>query len=262
VLAACSFSPPGEVTTDAAGATDAKLEIDASGGATAVVPCATPDASGLVLCLELEDGVDDGTLRDSAPGHHDAATAGLSPDSRSVPISSQAARVGATSVTRVAEDPALDLDASYTLGVWVRPETLPPEGTVYGLLDHELQYAMLIGHSAIDGTLQDRCVHTGVADFEFTEGLTAGEWSFLACTWDGSELCAYRWTSAASHQRFCHVAFAPNVTGAQGLAIGHLSAGGAPHSRFDGELDSIQVYSRSLSEDQLCALIGQPAGCM
>jgi len=54
----------------------------------------------------------------------------------------------------------------------------------------------------------------------------------------------------------------PAETGAQGLAVGHLSSAGAAHNRFDGALDSVQVYSRGMSETQLCALAGQPAGCM
>ncbi len=262
---ACSFTRPPALGDDGdAGVTgDGAMPLGDTPEVTAVVPCGTPDSSGLVLCLELEDGVDDGTLRDSAPGHRDATTTGLAPDTRTVPAISKAARIGATSVTRVADDPAFDLAAGYTSAVWIRPETLPPVGSAYGLIDHELQYAMVIGHSPEDDSLQNRCVHTGVTRFEWTEVLPVSTWSFVACTWDGSELCAYRWTSTTSHEHFCHVAETPpSTTGSNGLAIGHLSNNGAAHSRFDGELDSLQLYNRGLSADQLCALIGQPAGCL
>jgi len=226
------------------------------------VACSAPETTGLVLCLEFDDDVQDGTLDDSAPGHHDAVTTGLSPATRTMPSPSPAALIGASSVTRVADDPVLDRDAAYTFAAWVRPDALPAEGSVYGIIDHEEQYAMLIGHS-IGGTVENRCVHTGVAKYEYTENLTAGAWSFLACTWNGTELCAYRWTADGDHEHYCHVpAIKPNATGSHGLAIGHLSEEGDAHSRFGGALDSIQMYDHGMTEDQLCTLIGKGSGCM
>jgi hypothetical protein len=65
------------------------------------------------------------------------------------------------------------------------------------------------------------------------------------------------------HERYCHTpTLGPATSGSRGLAVGHLSNEGAPHAQFDGALDSVQVYSRGMSEAQLCTLIGQPAGCM
>ena len=229
---------------------------------TTTIPCSAPDATGLVLCLELDDGVTDGTLTDSSPGHHDAATSGLVPVMRTLPGMSPAGKIGATAVTRVPETPALDRDSGYTFAVWIRPDSLPVFGVVYGVLDHEEQYAMLIGHTATD-TIENRCVHTGVARYEWTEGLTANAWSLLACTWDGTQLCAYRWSSPTSHEHFCHApTIFPTATGSNGLAIGHLSELGAAHSRLDGALDSVQIYDHGLTENQLCTLVGQGTGCM
>jgi len=260
LLGACSFTAPAAMTASNDASTDGALAIDAD-EASGVVPCMTPDASGLVLCLELEDGVDDGMLSDSSSGRRHAITSGLVTATRTVPAMSTAAHVGSQSVTRVAEDLALDLDGGYTFGVWVQPDTLPAEGSVYGILDHEQQYAMLVGYSA--GSLENRCVHTGVARYEFTTVLPVGTWSFLACTWNGTQLCAYRWTSPTSNEHFCHTpVVAPSLAGTQGLAIGHLSEDGTAHSRFDGALDSLQIYNRGLTEDQLCTLIGLGAGCM
>ncbi len=223
---------------------------------------ATPDPTGLVLCLEMEDGVDDGTLFDSSPGRHHAVTSGLVPAMRTVPAMSPAAKVGPSSVMRVPEDPAFDRDAAYTVALWVRPDTLPAIGEVYGLLDREEQLAMLVGRSTT-GALQNRCVHTGVTRFEWTEQLPEDAWSFLACTWDGSQFCAWRWSSTTDTERFCHLpTIPPSAAGSQGVALGHLSSSGDAHSRFDGALDSIQIYDRGMTEAQLCALVGQGAGCM
>lgn len=226
-----------------------------------VVPCATPDATGLVACFEMEDVLTDGTLDDSAPAHRNATSTGMVAAERPVPLTSLAAQVTDMAVTRMAQEAVLDRAAGYTLAMWVHPDSLPAPGKIYGLLDHELQYAMLLGRNG--GSEESRCVHTGVTRFEFTDALPTGTWSFLACTWDGSELCAYRWTTTSDNQRSCHSpSELPAATGQQGLAIGHLSNNGEAHSRFDGALDSVQIYDHGLTEDQLCALIDQPAGCM
>jgi len=265
LLASCGFELPRAQNGGGSDATNPDQPGEGNGpegGGNVTVPCATPDATGLVACFEMEDGFDDGELSDSAPAHRNAKSTGLATAERPLPPTmSTAAKVTPTAVTRIAQDAALDRAAGYTLAMWVQPDSLPAQGSAYGLLDHELQYAMVIG---LKGSAEEsRCVHTGVPDYEWTENLPTGTWSFLACTWDGAQLCAYRWTATGSHEHFCHQpTLPPAAVGAQGLAIGHLSNIGAAHSRFDGALDSVQIYDHSLGEDQLCALIGEPAGCL
>lgn len=263
LLTACQYEPGlGANAGDAMPSDDDAPPPPDTTGPVSVAPCSAPDPTGLVLCLEMEDGVGDGTLLDSAPGHHDAIAQNLTAAMRTVPTMSPAAAIHPDTVVRVAEDPALDRDDGYTLAMWVRPTTLPEIGTVYGLLDHEQQFAMLIGRSA-GGALQNRCVHTGVARFEWTEQLPENTWTFLACTWDGTSFCAYRWTAPGDSEEFCHQPeLRPAATGAEGLAIGHLSENGAPHSRFDGALDSVQIYDHGLTETQLCAIVGDGPACM
>jgi concanavalin A-like lectin/glucanase superfamily protein len=261
LVAACKFDPRLGEGPDAPGGGSQMPDGSTMGGdgtTSGRAPCATTDPTGLVACFEFEDGMGDGVLDDSSAAHRDATTAGVTSAMRG---NSHALQVLPTAVTRVAQTSALDLGAGYTFSVWVHPDTLPDVGAVYGILDHELEYAMLIGNTL--GTLQNRCVHTGVARTEFTQQLPVNTWSFLACTWDGSNFCAYRWTTAGDHEHFCHhPTIPPAASGTQGLAIGHLSDNGAAHSRFDGALDSLQLYSRGMTEDQLCAQVGQGAGCM
>ena len=260
VLAGCSFSragggsmPPAEVDAPSGGQQQADAPNE-----TPRAPCATADATGLVACFELEDGVTDGILEDSGPGRRDAVTSGLSAATRGA---SGAAHVETGSSTRVPEAADLALHDGYTIAVWVRPDALPPVGGVYGLVDHELQYAMLVANGVTG--LENRCVHTGVARAEYTEQLAPNTWSYLACTWDGVELCATRWTGADDHERYCHKpTLGPNASGSQGLAIGHLSDGGAAHSHFVGAIDSLQIYNRAMSSDELCTQLGQGAGCL
>lgn len=259
LLGACGFS-----TTLAEREPDATTGDDApmSDAATTVAPCTAPDPTGLVVCLEFEDGVADGVLDDSSPAHRDATTTGMAQVPRTGATSSMAVDVGPQAATYVAQTTALDLAAGYTLAAWVKPDTVPAAGEARGLLDHEGQYAMIASATA-SGAINNRCQHTGVAKYEFTTRLPVGAWSFMACTWDGTQLCAWRWASPTDHEHYCHTpALLPAAVGSKGLAVGHLSSDGEAHDRFDGALDSVQVYRRGMTEAQLCALAGQPAGCM
>lgn len=260
-LAGCSFSaslPAEDVGVDSGAATHGE-EMPPT---TNVAPCRTPDASGLVVCFEFEDSPADGQLDDSSPARRNAATMGVAQVPRDGSATSMAGDIGPQAVTYVAQDASLDLASAYTLAAWVRPDSAMPPSTARGLLDHEGQYAMLTSAMG-DGTIRNRCQHAGVTMYEYTERLPVGQWQFLACTWDGTRLCAYRWASATDNERYCHVAAGmPAASGTRGLAVGHLSYNGAAHSRFDGALDSVQVYNRGMTEAQLCALIGQAPGCM
>jgi hypothetical protein len=170
--------------------------------------------------------------------------------------------IGPSASMYVAQTGALDLANGYTLAAWVKPDTLPAAGVARGVMDHEGQYAMIVSATP-SGQINNRCQHTGVAKYEFTTQLPVGVWSFMACTWDGTQLCASRWTSATDHERRCHTPmYKPAASGAKGLAVGHLSSDGVAHSRFDGALDSVQVYARGMSENQVCDLAGQGAGCL
>jgi Concanavalin A-like lectin/glucanases superfamily len=256
-VAACSFSASAPAAPDAR-APDA-AEPDAP---RVVAGCNTPDASGLVACFEFEDALDDGALDDSSPAHRHAETFGLTQVPREWSASTRAAHVGPEARSYLAQTSVLELASGYTLAAWVSPDSLPEAGTARGILDHERQYAMIASMTAA-AALHNRCQHAGVARYAYTERLPVGAWSFLACTWDGTRLCAYRWASATDHEHHCHVAATgPGATGAHGLAIGHLSSDGEPHSRFAGALDGVQLYARGLTAPQLCALIGQPADCL
>lgn len=263
LVGACTFSKelPGENG-------DEPMPMDEEPGdepVPTIAPCRTPDASGLIVCLEFEDSVADGVLDDSSPARRSVQSMGMAQvprDGANGGGPTMAGDVGPQASTYVAQETALDLAGGYTLVAWVKPDTSPAASMARGVVDHEGQYAMIVSANG-SATVHNRCQHTGVARYEYTEGLRVGTWSLLACTWDGTQLCASRWTSPTDHQRYCHTpAMGPAASGARGLAVGHLSSEGVAHSRFDGALDSVQVYARGMSEDQLCALAGQRTGCM
>lgn len=260
VVSACTFEK--RLAVESADDAPDASEPGTSEEPSSVAPCKTPDPTGLVVCLEFEDSPTDGTVDDSSPARRAVTSSGLSQVARDGSATSMAADVGPSSATYVAQDPALDLAQAYTIAAWVKPDTALAANAVRGIVDHEGQYAM-IASATPSGMINNRCQHTGVAKYEYTTRLPVGIWSFMACTWDGTQLCAWRWASATDHEHWCHTpTLKPAVAGMRGLAVGHLSTEGAPHHQFDGALDSVQVYARGMSETQLCALAGQPAGCM
>jgi len=264
-VAGCSFhgmssavesATPADADVSADAAIDGKPPID---GAILVnaVPCTGPQ-TGLVACYELEDGVDDGVLADSSANHFDATTSGLTPAMHG---SSHAATVGAASMTYTPTTSMFDRAAGYTEMMWVNPVTLPDTGEAYGLLDHELQYAMALVTDNGDN-IESRCIHT-MSSYEFTASPLPNKWSLLACTWDGTNLCAMRWTASNDHERNCFVpGVAPAATGMHGLAIGHLSTAGSAHDQFDGAIDSIHLYDHALMSSEVCAAAGQASNCL
>ena len=263
VVTGCSFSGPlAQTGVDAAAGTtpDATAVPEPDAPLTPTfAPCATTDTTGLVACYEFEDDFQAaGKVHDSSANHLDAMAHDLVPANRNA---SKAAQVTPGTSIYAPQVPALDLATGFTIALWVNPSALPSEGSVLGLVDHEEQYAMAIGKSS--GSVTARCILTGLDFYEWVDGLTANAWSMLACTWDGTNLCAYRWTSPTSHAANCfEPGQSPAATGSHGLAIGSLSSGGAPLDRLAGDLDSLHVYDRALATAGLCAAIGQPAGCM
>lgn len=259
VLAGCGFQVAAgvEPSRDAAATGDGAPDAP-SGDGPPRVACGTMFGSDLVACYELEDGVADGVLLDSAPAHRDAMATGLTPTTRG---SSMAAVVTPSARVYAPDSVALDLPAGYTVAVWVRPSSNPAPGDVQGIVDHELQYAMLLGNSGAE--VQARCVHTGVSRYEWTTSPPLATWSWFVCTWDGTAFCAYRWTASNNHQHYCHQPLQlPATGGSNGLAIGHLSDLGVPEFPLDGALDSVQLFQRALTEGELCAQLGLPSNCM
>ena len=261
VIAGCGFEVTPGVRSDARidsaiDAVDAVIDTPLE----PPVQCSSPITSGLLACFELEDGVADGTLRDSSPARRDATATGLVATQRTAPATSAAAAVTSTVSTYVADDGALDRAGGYTVTMWIRPDGVPgTTGDVYGLYDHEQQYAAVLARLNAND-LHLRCINTG-AQYEYTDGIPVGSWSFIACTWTGQTLCAQYWSTSSNHQRFCTQTTIA-TEGSRGLSIGHLSSSGAPESPLNGAFDSLQLYERALTDAELGAIIGQPATCL
>lgn len=265
LLAACSYTPAtGEIAPDAETgqlpndppppSPDASVTLDAPPQVT----CTTSDSS-LALCLEFEDTTQ--ALAIDGSGHgHDAAINGTTPITRDVPASSRALTIANGSIM-VGDSSDLD-SQTLTISAWVRRTSKPAAGQRYGIVDIGRKQAAL----AIDDDGNVVCmVRTEFDIWVGTGGVTsANEWSLVACTYDAPDLCMYVFKNGSAEPSVeCGSTdgAALDVSVNAGGAIGALfDTANQPVSKLAGAVDSIRIYSRALTEKQLCEANGL-SGC-
>jgi len=225
----------------------------------AQVVCTTSDGS-LKLCLEFEDPALGTALDGSGLAHH-AAVSGATVATREIPSTSRAIGVTTTAAIMIPDTTDLDLQ-TVTMTAWVQRSSLPTNGQRFGIVDVGRRQAAL----AIDDQGRVNCfVKTSTTIWVGIGGSTAaGEWALLACTYDAPTLCAYSFRNGSA---------TPSVTcgetdgetldtsSSAGSTIGALfDTSNNPSSRLKGNLDSVRIYSRTLSETELCTA-GGLSGC-
>ena len=223
--------------------------------------CAAPDTAGLVLCLELDDpGLT--TATDTSTHGHNAVISNVTVanPARTVPAVSQAAQITPTSSIRIPD--SSDFNAQkFTVMAWVHREALPATNTAYGLIDVGFQYQM-----RIDDQSQVICdlVSGGTAYAAVGNGVALNEWDLVACTYDGAELCATVFRNGSANAMSGCMAWQKtvNMVPISGISIADLITpiGSATGVRLVGKLDSVRVFTRALTQQQLC-LAGGITGC-
>ena len=266
LAAACSFeasvdgvdagtSSDAQASIDAAPSTDAAVTLDAA----PQVVCTSSDPS-LRLCIEFEDPTLGIALDGSGLENH-ASVAGVTSTTRAVPATSQA--VGVTASTEIMIPDTADFDLqTLTMTAWVQRTALPDFDERFGVIDVGQRQAAL----AIDDLGRVTCfVKTSSTLWFRTGGSTGnGEWALAACTYDAPRLCAWSFRNGSSTPDVVcgNTNSAPLDTSASsGSTIGALlDSSSTPSSRFSGNIDSVRIYSRALSEAELC-MSGGLSGC-
>jgi hypothetical protein len=227
------------------------------GASDAGVPACGVTDSALVLCLEFDEP-DLATARvalDGSPAHNNASISDVAVTTRTVPITSQALELSTGSTVSVA--PTTDLEpAQFTVSAWLDPATSGPAGVVGGS-DYELDVETgtdLVVCTLLTATSPPAISAQSIA----AEPLGAGQWGFVACTYDGVQLCAYAGGSAATVEiPQCNPGGPVTASGSGGLDIGQSALGQAAYA---GGIDSVRVFTRALSAAELCAEAGL-TGC-
>ena len=153
----------------------------------------------------------------------------------------KALRLASNSRVLVAQHPSLDLDAM-TIKVWIRPAMYPTkrreeiagksEGEVrMGIIDGEATYRMYVQENGII-----RCSLTGRPEAFSTVGVPLGEWTRVACTFDGSVMHIYfNGVSVAEVKQAGKIA-----ASIASMAIGHDFPGS---DNFIGEMDQLEIWN-------------------
>ena len=272
VIAGCSFEPPPAITSPDAAAPsgdappgqppppppgDAPPPPDAPPART----CTTSDGA-LEVCLELDDAFGTGIALDGSGHLRDATLANVGTATRDVPTVSQAAGISISTTIRLAETSALDMQTS-TLVAWVQRSSLPNSGGRFGVVDIGRRQAAM----GIDDTGHVVCfVKTDDTIWVRSGGSTRlNEWALAACTYDPPMLCAYSFRNGSSSPEVT----CGNTDGASldtsstsGTAVGALFDvdTGSLQSHLKGNVDGVRIYSRALSQDELCNS-GNIPGC-
>ena len=204
--------------------------------------CTQGDAS-LRLCIDFDDDAilaGDGSGR----GHDPVLAAGLAMMNRDTEL---AVQMSTSSRLQIAEHADLDIASNLTVSMWMKNDVRPTSGA-YWMLDNNNQYAM-----SLQSNGQVRC-GLGSDTIDSLASLDSS-WHHVACTYDGNRLKVYidGWVAG------CRTLARPIVTtGTDGLAIGsNIGVGPVFTGNYVGGLDNIQIFARTWSDQELCALNGE-----
>lgn len=148
----------------------------------------------------------------------------------------RAVRLGADSRVLVAQHPSLDLTAM-TIKAWIRPASFPTAETRtpggenrMGIIDGEATYRMYLHENGIV-----RCSITGRPDAYSTVGVPLGEWTRVACTFDGAVMRIH-----FNGAPVVEVKQAGKIAASiASMAIGHDFVSG---DNFIGEIDHLELW--------------------
>lgn len=230
----------GEGTT---GSTGQGSTGGSTGGGEMWVAC--PDAAELAACYHFPEGelaaLVDGSVHDN---NGTMVIKGLVPAPTGFGV---AADIGPSSTIVVAEDgmtDSLDVSGAITMTALIELGMLPMIGRV-GVIDKDGQYSIFI--SAGGGV---RCQ---VAGFLEDSGVVVpvGKWTHVACSFDGQKIRVYLDGQLAKE--------IPKAGQLGGPNFGALALGGdspPPKDRMTGRIDAVEIWSKALSQAEICARAG------
>ncbi len=255
-LAACGFQ---HGAAESMNPTDAPRPSDAPGDARKVIDvppaptCQTSDPS-LVWCLEFDEPnlATAAMALDSSGLHHDPSIANITTTTRSVPASSQVITLATSSTISIAKPSDFDLQA-FTITAWVRRGS---NGEL-GIVDTSKQYTMSI--ASTDHTVEC-AVSNGTQTVSYQGSALTGmsEWDLVACTYDRANVCEYVFRNGSnSSQSGCSGRNLTTATTGTTTTVGSWADG---TSHFVGDIDQVRLYSRALTEQEICTA-GGLTGC-
>lgn len=153
-----------------------------------------------------------------------------------------------------ADNNLLDLRGSFTIGLWVKPRSLPSSGLM-SILSKDENYEF---HLNPDGTVNWWWQTTGptaTRQFDSTQALSVGQWSHVLIRYAPGDQRIYINGNLAGQASFSGT---PVVNG-DPLQLG--ADQGLAGRNFNGELDELRIYGSALSDAQITALVAERHPC-
>ena len=160
---------------------------------------------------------------------------------------------GSSQYVQRADSNLLDLQGSFTIGLWVKPRTLPASGLM-SILSKDENYEF---HLNPGGTINWWWQTTtgGTNQFNSTTALPVGQWSHVLIRYAPGDQRIYINGSLAGQASFGGTP----LTNADPLQLG--ADQGAAGRYFNGELDELRIYNQALSTAQIAALMAERHAC-
>jgi hypothetical protein len=237
MLSGCSFAPAYKPA--GSDQPDAAVDPTSDGGQDVSRQC---HASGTRLCLEFETPTLMPTIFDgSGFGNDGAATAVRSMER--VP-GELAAQVSTSSRILIPESPNLDIQYRISMEMWMRPDS---DAKAWGL-DNDGQYALGIDSQSYFCILGRG---PGAVFAHAGNHVNVGQWSHVACTYDGYNLVLYVDGNVAG----CAGTYLPSIptNNTGGTQIGVNFASG---------IDDVRIYDSVLPPDEIWSHAGVTGGTM
>ena len=152
-----------------------------------------------------------------------------------------------------ADSNLLDLQGPFTIGLWVKPRTLPASGLM-SILSKDENYEF---HLNPNGTINWwwQTTDNATNQFNSSTALTVGAWNHVLIRFAPGDQRIYINGSLAGQANFSGTPLAnsdPLQLGADQAAAGRY---------FNGELDELRIYDQALSTAQIAALMTERHAC-
>ena len=161
---------------------------------------------------------------------------------------------GSSQYVQRADNNLLDLSGSFTIGVWVKPRSLPASGLM-SILSKDENYEF---HLNPNGTVNWWWQTTGpnaTREFDSTTALTVGQWSHVLIRYAPGDQRIYINGSLAGQASFSGTPVVNNdplQLGADQNFAGRY---------FNGDLDELRIYGTALTPAQITALYNERHQC-
>jgi hypothetical protein len=221
-----AVAPPGDAALGDAPAPPPPQDAATDAG----TPFCDPSDRTLIVCFRFEGSVTDESSNAIVPmSSRVSYTAG---------VRGQAAVFTPPDGQIVLPNAPLWNAAEFTVEAWVNPTLLPGLGARAGVLDSDNRFGMFVySPGTIDCITQNAHLVGPV--------LTAGQWTHVACTYDGTTVTLY----VGGISRATALLGAPGSSMAT-TVIGGNSPTGDP---FDGAIDELRVFSTARTAAQIAA---------